>query len=115
MTDFTELTTAVTRLAETTERLLAFALDQQERAEKDEREQHDEKWSADWFVFSDERGEQMYKSEEAAYEGGRYWREHSARPATVEVYCRSKKSVYYRDREIVPPSSWAKNQEAVPA
>lgn len=99
-----ELTAAVAELTNTVNSLLKWAMDRE--ASEQKREVERERWDTTWFVYSHEKGEVRYKSEAAAYEGGRYWREHSARPATVEVYCRETKSVDYGTKEFVSPDVW---------
>jgi hypothetical protein len=76
----------------------------QEEAAEDERSGRDGEWRTEWFVKSHEKGRVRYKSEEAAYEGGRYWLEHSTHPDEVEVYCQEAK-VY--SPETVDRKEWA--------
>ena len=80
----------------------AIARDVAEKAE-DVRTGRNGTWENQWFVKSDEKGRVQYKSEEAAYEGGRYWREHSANPDSVEVYVTELK---HFPAEVVESLDW---------
>lgn len=67
-------------------------------------------WDELWFVYSKEKGEVEYKSEDAAREGGRYWFEHSEHPGLVDVFSRERRVEVYR-RKPLDRQSWMKASE----
>lgn len=92
--------TALDRIANSLDWLMARMIADEEEADRSNR---DGEWRTEWFVKSAEKGRVLYKSEEAAYEGGRYWLSHSTQPDMVEVYCQEAK-VY--PNETVPREDW---------
>lgn len=94
-----ELIEAVTSLTSSLDRIMS------EVADRERGDDGQSTWDNTWFVFCKERGEVEYKSEEAAYEGGRYWYEHSQQPATVDVFCRERR-ITTHNRAIVDRAYW---------
>lgn len=76
--------------------------------ERNRDEPQDTVWGTQWYVYSDERGEVEYKSEEAAYEGARYWVANSKRPATVDVFNRETQTKVY-PRSFINRAAWTKD------
>lgn len=93
-------TNAMERVADILEAMWQQVLE--DRAE-DERENRKGEWRTEWYATSPEKGAVRYKSQEAAYEGGRYWLERSDHPEEVEVYCQEVKAYPV---EFIPREEW---------
>lgn len=102
-----DLVAAITELTTTLNTVIST---EREQNREDERITQ---WGEKWFVYSEERGEVEYKSEEAAYEGARYWYVHSKRPAAVDVFKRETQLRLY-ERRFADRSQWLTEPAAQP-